>query len=347
MNSEKNLSILIADDEEGLRFSLASILEIEGYSVQTAGDGLEALELVKKTVFDIAFFDIRMPGMNGVEAFKKIKEISPGTIVVMMTAYAMNDLIKEAIKEGAFACISKPFEIEDVLNAVKDINSKKTGLVISKDGETKDFLISNLKSSGFIAVEKDSLESSDDFIIRREPELIFAAEPEQNSFSKIKETAQKMKKSTVVVVTAAECKEFEKIKNIKCLRLPLSKGALSEFFLDSGKKKAVLISSETIWSNNLKLALVAKGYDAVYCPSAEIFFAGQDIENSSYIICDTVEIPDIEGFYKNVKQKNDKAKIIFVFDFESAISESLKKHDIPVLHKPFDAHDLLAEMEKA
>ena len=76
MSAEKNLNILIADDEEGLRFSLASILEIEGYRVKTAGDGLEALELVKSNSFDIAFFDIRMPGMNGVEVFKKIKEIS-------------------------------------------------------------------------------------------------------------------------------------------------------------------------------------------------------------------------------------------------------------------------------
>ena len=347
MNHGKKLNILIADDEEGLRFSLASILEIEGYSVQTAGDGLEALELVKSNTFDIAFFDIRMPGMNGVEAFKKIKEISPETIVVMMTAYAMNDLIKEAIKEGAFACISKPFEIDDILNMVKEINAKKVGLVISKNNETKDFLMDGLKSSGFVAVEKDSCESAESFTLRREPELIFVVEPGRGNCEKIKETAKKLKQSVIAVITSGSCKEFEEIKNIKCISMPLKKDFAAEFFSNSDKKKkAVLISGDTIWSNNLKIALIAKRYDVAYQPSADSFFNGHDIENSDYIICDTGEISDIETFYKNIKQKNDKAKIIFIFDFESAVSESLKKLNIPVLNKPFDSQELLAVMEK-
>jgi DNA-binding NtrC family response regulator len=343
----KNLSILIADDEEGLRFSLASILEMEGYSVQTAGDGFEALELVKKNAFDIAFFDIRMPGMNGVEAFKKIKEIGSEIIVVMMTAYAMNDLIKEAIKEGAFACISKPFEIEDVINTVKEISGKKTGLVISKNSDTKDFLIAGLKSSGFIAVWKESFEASGKFIARREPELIFVVEPARAAFAGVKETAQKLPKSAVVAVTSGECKEFEEIQNIKYIRTPLNKGVLSEFFSNSGKKKAVIISGETIWSNNLKIAVGAKGYDVAYYFSAESFFEGHDVESSNFIICDTGGIPDIESFYKTVKLKNEKAKVIFVFDFESSVSETLKKLDIQILHKPFDCRDLLSIMEKA
>lgn len=347
MNTEKQLNILIADDEEGLRFSLASILEIEGYSVQTAGDGLEALELVKNNAFDIAFFDIRMPGMNGVEAFKKIKEISPETIVVMMTAYAMNDLIKEAIKEGAFACISKPFEIEDVLSTVKEINSKKTGLIISqKNIDAEDLLISILKSSGFIAVSKPDFKSAEDFIKRREPELVFAIEPSSDDSAAIKDIAGKLGKSKVVVATSSECKEFEEINNIKCVRLPLNKSVLGEFFSNSDKKKAAIISSDTIWSNNLKIAVVAKGYDVTYYPSVENIFEGADMERYDFVICDAGEIADVDNFYAKVKEKNGKAKVIFIFDFESSVSENLKKLNISFLQKPFDSQDLLAAMEK-
>lgn len=347
MNSEKKLNILIADDEEGLRFSLASILEIEGYSVQTAGDGLEALELVKNNAFDIAFFDIRMPGMNGVEAFKQIKKISPETIVVMMTAYAMNDLIKEAIKEGAFACISKPFEIEDVLNTVKEINAKKTGLIISFDGDAKDFIETSLKSAGFIAANKENFKSAQDFINRREPDLIFVVEPQKEDMERIKETAKKLKNSVTVVITAAGCKGFEGIKNIKCIKSPLSKSILAEFFTNSGKPGAVIISGDTIWSNNLKIAIIAKGYDVAYYPTTETFFEGSEIEKCDFIICDAGEISDIDGFFSGIKEKNSKAKVIFIFDYESSVSESLKKMNISFLQKPFDTHELLAVMEKA
>ncbi|MDR2426777.1 MAG: response regulator [Endomicrobium sp.] len=347
MNPGKKLNILIADDEEGLRFSLASILEIEGYPVQTACDGLEALELVKNNAFDIAFFDIRMPGMNGVEVFKKIKQISPEMIVVMMTAYAMNDTIREAIKEGAFACISKPFEIEDVLNTVKEINSKKSGLIISHNSGIEDLLDDNLKSAGFISVIKSDFKSAADFIKRRKPEIIFAVEPVQNDYEIIKKTAEKMPDSIVVIISLSECKELKMLKNIKYMSIPINKNILSELLLYSGKQQTVIISGDPLWSNNLKIAVVAKGYEAVYYAAVESFLKEHDIEKCNFIICDACEIHDIDVFYGKVKEKNGFAKIIFVFDFESSVVDSLKKLNISFLYKPFDSHELFDIMEKS
>ncbi|MDR1196003.1 MAG: response regulator [Endomicrobium sp.] len=347
MNSEKKLSILIADDEEGLRFSLASILEMEGYPVQTAGDGLEALELVKNNSFDIAFFDIRMPGMNGVEAFKKIKEVSSETIVVMMTAYAMNDLIREALKEGAFACISKPFEIEDVLNTVKEINSKKTGLIISRDRAIENLIENNLKSAGFIPVSKNDFKSCAAFIQRREPFFIFAVEPLRGDYQTIKEIASKMPGSSIVIITSDECGVFKEFKNIKCLKMPINKTILSELFSHSNKPFAAIIGSDPIWSNNLKLAVIAKGYESAYYAGAKSFFEEHNIEKCNFVICDASAIADIEGFCGKVKEKNPGIKIIFIFDFESSVSDSLKKLDISILRKPFDSQELLTIMEKS
>lgn len=346
MSAEKNLNILIADDEEGLRFSLASILEIEGYRVKTAGDGLEALELVKSNSFDIAFFDIRMPGMNGVEVFKRIKEISPETIVVMMTAYAMNDLIKEAVKEGAFACISKPFEIEDVLNTVKEISSKKTGLVISEQGQTRDLLSNNLKTAGFMVVCKDSFSDAQDFMDRRKPDCIFVIGPQREDISAIKTFAGKLTESEFVIIASPECGGFAGLKNIKCVKKPLTGEILSEFFPASRKKRVIIISSDTIWANNLKLAVIAKGYDSAYYSSVESFFGEADPGKFDFVICDAGEVRDIDAFYGKISRMNAQAKNIFVFDFESSAGESLKKFNASFLQKPFDTGELLAIMER-
>ena len=70
-----NLKILVVDDEDSLRISLASILELEGYEVKMAEDGYKAIELAKQEDFDIIFSDIRMPGISGTETFKEIKKI--------------------------------------------------------------------------------------------------------------------------------------------------------------------------------------------------------------------------------------------------------------------------------
>jgi DNA-binding NtrC family response regulator len=120
----RRIKILIADDEEGLRLSMAGILELEGHCVTTAADGFEAIDKAKQETFDMVFLDIKMPGINGVETYKEIKKILPATVTVMMTAFAVNDLIKEALHEGAFACITKPFEMDTILSIIEDIGSK-------------------------------------------------------------------------------------------------------------------------------------------------------------------------------------------------------------------------------
>ena len=121
---DRKLKILIVDDEDGLRLSMAGIIEMDGHEVLDANNGYDAIELAKQHTFDIAFFDIKMPGINGVETFKQIKKISPKTVSVMMTAYAVQHLIQEALDEGAYACISKPFDMEKIMATIKDISSR-------------------------------------------------------------------------------------------------------------------------------------------------------------------------------------------------------------------------------
>ena len=122
-------SILIVDDHIDSAKMLSRILERKGYSVATATDGHKAIERVKESPFDLTFMDVKMPGMNGLETYRRIKEIRPEAVVVMMTAYDVDDLIRTAIGERAHGAIYKPLNIQEVLalveRAAKGVTSKR------------------------------------------------------------------------------------------------------------------------------------------------------------------------------------------------------------------------------
>jgi len=113
------LRILVVDDSEGFCRSTADILKMRDYEVATAYDGFKALELVKRDGFDLVLMDIKMPIMDGVETFKKIKEMVPDTSVIMMTGYAVEDLIREALREGAFSALNKPLDFDEIFKLIE------------------------------------------------------------------------------------------------------------------------------------------------------------------------------------------------------------------------------------
>ncbi len=104
--------VLIVDDEVSLLLTLAANLELDGLEVSTADGGAQALELVKHQPFDVMLSDVRMPGMNGVELFREVRKLRPNLPVILMTAYSVESLLDEAIREGAFAVLPKPFDLD-------------------------------------------------------------------------------------------------------------------------------------------------------------------------------------------------------------------------------------------
>ena len=116
---EENTQILVVDDEKIFRNLLFRALDTQGYQVTVAKDGEEGLDLVKKQFYDIVITDVMMPKLGGIELLTKINEHSPGTIVIIITGYASLDSAMQAIKEGAYDYITKPFQIEDILHAVE------------------------------------------------------------------------------------------------------------------------------------------------------------------------------------------------------------------------------------
>ena len=118
---DRTTNILVVDDNDSLCRSMSMVLGRKGYDVSTARDGPEAIQRVRERPFDILFIDIKMPGLNGVQTYKKIKKIRPEAVTMMMTAYAVEELVKEAVRNSAFTCLYKPLDLDQVLSLVEEI----------------------------------------------------------------------------------------------------------------------------------------------------------------------------------------------------------------------------------
>ncbi len=126
-------SILIVDDDVNSCATLKKILAKKGYATLCAENGFRALELVKEKKIDVILMDIKMPVMNGVETYKKLKAIKPCIKVILMTAFSVDDLIRDALKEGVYAVVRKPFDPEIIINMIE--KSKHGALVAIVDDD--------------------------------------------------------------------------------------------------------------------------------------------------------------------------------------------------------------------
>ncbi|MFH1542317.1 MAG: response regulator [bacterium] len=115
----ENVRIIIIDDENGVRESFEMILKIKDYEVKTFENGESAISSLKKDMYDMAFVDYKLPGMDGIEVLKKIKEVDPTIEVVIVTAYASESSHANAITLGALEYLRKPFLMEEIYELVE------------------------------------------------------------------------------------------------------------------------------------------------------------------------------------------------------------------------------------
>jgi len=160
---ESATNILIVDDNVGLRTTLAMILRRKGYAVKLAGDGPEAIEHVKQRSFDIIFMDIKMPVMNGVETLKRIKQTRPESVVVMMTAYAVEQLIQDALREGAYDILYKPVDVDRILILMEQVKQEQQSaliLIVDDDLSLCAVLKATLSAKGYTVTVASSGEEA-------------------------------------------------------------------------------------------------------------------------------------------------------------------------------------------
>jgi DNA-binding NtrC family response regulator len=122
---DQTTRILIIDDDENIRKVLATILEEEGYDIDTAETAKKAIEKTKKKFYNLALIDIRLPDMEGIELLTKMRETTPRMRKIIITGYPTIQNTMEALNRGADAYILKPFDVEKALNTIKDQLSKQ------------------------------------------------------------------------------------------------------------------------------------------------------------------------------------------------------------------------------
>jgi two-component system response regulator (stage 0 sporulation protein F) len=110
--------LLIVDDQNGIRILLTEVFSTEGYQTYQASNGKLALEIVRNASPDLVLLDMKIPGMDGLDILKHIKSIDASIKVIMMTAYGELDMIKEATDLGAIMHFTKPFDIDELRQAV-------------------------------------------------------------------------------------------------------------------------------------------------------------------------------------------------------------------------------------
>ncbi len=142
--------ILVVDDNQEFRQNVTDILELSDYEVAAAEDGPAALKLAGQSQFDLVLLDVRMPVMDGLEVFRRLREIAPETPVIMATAFAVEDLIRDALREGAFGALNKPLDFDRLFELIEQATgSGLVVLVVDDDEQLCDNLADLLAERGY------------------------------------------------------------------------------------------------------------------------------------------------------------------------------------------------------
>ena len=129
MVTEERKTVLIVDDEENARIGLSHFLSQEGYEVETASDGEEALEILRVHPHtSLIISDINMPGMNGMSLLREVNRQHPETAIIMLTAYGEVESYIDAMNLGALEYLHKPVRIDELKLAMRMVLAKSSNL---------------------------------------------------------------------------------------------------------------------------------------------------------------------------------------------------------------------------
>ncbi|MEE8240794.1 MAG: sigma-54 dependent transcriptional regulator [Nitrospirales bacterium] len=144
MNEPTGSQVLVVDDDASMQRMLRQRLEREGYAVQTAPNGEEGLDLIRKEVFSLIITDMRMPKLRGDELVRAVAQFNPNIPIIVMTAYAEVDEAVQLMQDGIYHYVTKPFDVEDLVTKVKKALDKQITTSEARQVRTK--IISRRKS---------------------------------------------------------------------------------------------------------------------------------------------------------------------------------------------------------
>lgn len=164
---------LVVDDDKSMVRTLCDVLTLSGWVVTTASSGLDAVEQVSEGSFDVVLMDVKMPGMDGVAAFKAMKTLRPSIRVVLMTAYAERELLAEATREGVARIMPKPVDIRSLLGVIaSQLKQKQPVLLVDHDAAFLKTLSAVLALCGIETVVAESLDEATQLMQSRHPAAV-------------------------------------------------------------------------------------------------------------------------------------------------------------------------------
>jgi len=208
----KKLSVLIVDDDVDLGDTLLDILDAKGYDVSFASSGPNALRKIEKKQYDVVLLDIRMPGMNGVETLKQVNVRSPLTTVVMITAFAHDDLINDAKEEGVLKILNKPLDIDKIISFLKKHEILKTMFMVDDDTEFCNSLKDAIELHGYnVTVVYSAQEAIDTFKNQEYGIILLDMKLNGKSGIDVAESIKEKGYDSAIVMMSAYKKEFQSL----------------------------------------------------------------------------------------------------------------------------------------
>jgi two-component system, NtrC family, response regulator HydG len=144
-----SMRVFIIDDDRDHAESIADVLTMRGFECELAFSGEAGLQRFREADFDIVFMDVKLPGMNGVETFFEFRKLKPDVKVMLMTGFSLEQLVAQAVENGALGVLRKPFEIKDLLDVLENVKPRGMVLVADDDPEFADSLAPILRQHGY------------------------------------------------------------------------------------------------------------------------------------------------------------------------------------------------------
>lgn len=160
--------VLVVDDEADTCANLSDILTDLGYQVDVAYDGPSAIELVKRHAYDVALLDLKMPGMDGLELYRRIKQLKSGTVAIVVTAYASSNTASDALAAGAWQILPKPVDLAKLLGMIGEAVEQPAVLIVDDDHDLCHTLWDLFRERGYrVCMAHDPTAAADHLRLRQ------------------------------------------------------------------------------------------------------------------------------------------------------------------------------------
>ncbi|MFQ5685936.1 MAG: response regulator [Candidatus Scalindua sp.] len=352
---DEQANILVVDDEHGIRVTLAGILEDEGYNVVVAEDGYKGVEAAEKTKFKIAFIDMKMPGINGIETFKRIKKVSPDTIIFFMTAFIAEDLLREAVQLETQAILYKPLDIDLVLKVIKKDLTKTNILVVDDDFSIRETLKGVLEDRGYMVSTAEDGLAAIEMTRRIHYDIMFidVVMPGIDGFQTLDKIKKISPNTNVIIMTGHNIEHLvEKASSLGasiCMPKPIDNMDKLLQTLQTIKKDAIradiLVVDDALSSREtLKEVLEEEGYKV---STAEDGLTAIEMAGKTHFDMALIDVvmPGIDGFQTldEIKKVAPTIKAIMMtgYDIEQFVEEANLRNAFAFLSKPIDIVELL------